>query len=160
MNPIQGPWTLFKFPEGFYTFPIVFFFLRCVTFFAVGLLIVIRLTFRWYIPQKTTGYQKTHTPGWYTEAICRGTMLTATLALGKFSWNQCPCLNPPNHWSLGFEKIGFGFSDLIGLWISQPMHAHLGVFGRRGVAWGESFDEICITERVSIPGKSWRISKV
>lgn len=111
MNPIQGPWTLSKFPEGFYKFPIVFF---CVLrhFFAVGLLIIIRLTFRWYIPTKNPRISKNHTHTSHTRMIYRGKyvgepMWTTTLALGKVSANSMSLPQPTQPLvRFGFEKDG------------------------------------------------------
>ena len=132
--------------------------LRFATFFR-SWIVKIRFTFRWYIPKQSTGYQKTtHTHTHQDDIqrqICREPMWTTTLAL----WEIFAEINVPasTHPTLGPIRIrkrsaisGFGFSDLIGLWISQPLHAHLGVLGRRGGREGWEFRwSFCITERVS-----------
>lgn len=113
------PRTLNSFQVSWVILHISYIFLRCVTFFAAGLLIIIRLTFRWYIPQKTTGYQKTtHT---HTRMIYRGKyvgepMWTTTLALGKFREINVPASTHPTLGPIRIRKrsaiSGFGFSGL------------------------------------------------
>lgn len=100
MNPIQGPWTLFKFPEWFYTFPLVFF---CVLrhFFAAGL-----LKYGLLSGEISTNHTHTHQDD-IQRQICRGTNVNNNLG---------PASTHPTLGPIRIRKrsaiTGFGFSGL------------------------------------------------